>query len=174
MGWIRPRGPSQPTRVILDGFASISKSLAVTIEDAWGGDIVTAAIAHLAHSTPDELLFTATDFNSYVTVSTADHAPRRIDGRMRAPIYRAWGSSHAVGFSAIPSVNGHETRSRSPPVRRSPPDHSSSANEDAASERRASRGGGVVQIKVEKGSSALEQRRMGRGQPRLQGSDVDQ
>ncbi len=85
MGWIRPRGPSQPTRVILDGFASFSKSLAVTIEDAWGGDIVTAAIAHLAHSTPDELLFTAPDFNSYVTVSTADHAPRRIDGRMRAP-----------------------------------------------------------------------------------------
>ena len=35
----------------------------------WGGDIVTAAIAHLAQSTPPEYLFTATDFNSYVTVS---------------------------------------------------------------------------------------------------------
>jgi hypothetical protein len=26
--------------------------LAMTIEDSWGGDIVTAAIAHRAHSTP--------------------------------------------------------------------------------------------------------------------------
>ena len=56
----------------------------MTLEDSWGGDIITAAIAHLAHSTPPEFLFTATDFNSYVTVSIADGAPRRIDGRMAA------------------------------------------------------------------------------------------
>jgi len=36
----------------------------------------------VAHSTPPEFLFTATDFNSYVTVSTADGAPRRVNGRM--------------------------------------------------------------------------------------------
>lgn len=58
--------------------------IAMTIEDTFGGDIVTAAIAHLAHSTPTELLFTATDFNSYVTPSTADGAPRRVGGRMSA------------------------------------------------------------------------------------------
>ena len=57
----------------------------MTIEDAWGGDIVTAAISHLAHSTPEALLFTATDFNSYVTVSTAEGAPRRSAGRRSAP-----------------------------------------------------------------------------------------
>ena len=56
----------------------------MTLEDSWGGDIVTAAIAHLAHSTPPELLFTATDFNSYVTVSIADGAPQRANGRMAA------------------------------------------------------------------------------------------
>ncbi len=56
--------------------------IAVTIEDSWGGDIVTAAIAHLAHSTPPDILFTTTDFNSYVTVVTADGAPRRRHGRM--------------------------------------------------------------------------------------------
>ena len=50
----------------------VSMGLAMTLEDSWGGDITTAAIAHLAHSTPTELLFTTTDFNSYVTVSTAD------------------------------------------------------------------------------------------------------
>ena len=56
----------------------------MTIEDSWGGDVVTAAIAHLAHSTPTELLFTSTDFNSYVTVSTAEGAPKRQNGRMAA------------------------------------------------------------------------------------------
>jgi L-alanine-DL-glutamate epimerase-like enolase superfamily enzyme len=58
--------------------------IAMTIEDSWGGDITTAAIAHLAHSTPTELLFTSTDFNSYVTLSTADGAPQRQNGRMAA------------------------------------------------------------------------------------------
>jgi L-alanine-DL-glutamate epimerase-like enolase superfamily enzyme len=58
--------------------------VAMTIEDSWGGDIVTAAIAHLAHSTPPELLFTSTDFNSYVTVSFADGAPQRTNGRLAA------------------------------------------------------------------------------------------
>src|SRR3954464_13765140 len=62
----------------------VSMGIAMTIEDSWGGDITTAAIAHLAHSTPTELLFTTTDFNSYVTVSTADGAPRRVNGRMAA------------------------------------------------------------------------------------------
>lgn len=62
----------------------VSLGIAMTLEDSWGGDIVTAAIAHLAHSTPTEIRFTATDFNSYVTVSFADGAPRRINGRMSA------------------------------------------------------------------------------------------
>jgi L-alanine-DL-glutamate epimerase-like enolase superfamily enzyme len=64
----------------------VSLGIAMTIEDSWGGDIVTAAIAHLAHSTPPELLFTSTDFNSYVTVSTAEGAPQRVGGRMAAPL----------------------------------------------------------------------------------------
>ncbi|MGI9519248.1 MAG: cis-3-hydroxy-L-proline dehydratase [Pirellulaceae bacterium] len=62
----------------------VSLGIAMTLEDSWGGDIVTAAIAALAHSTPTELLFTATDFNSYVTVSTAEGAPQRHHGRMTA------------------------------------------------------------------------------------------
>jgi cis-L-3-hydroxyproline dehydratase len=62
----------------------VSLGIAMTLEDSWGGDIVTAAIAHLAHSTPTELLFTTTDFNSYVTVSTARGAPQRQNGRMAA------------------------------------------------------------------------------------------
>ncbi len=56
----------------------------MTIEDSWGGDIVTAAISHLAHSMPSEFLFTTTDFSSYVTVSFADGAPQRVHGRLSA------------------------------------------------------------------------------------------
>jgi L-alanine-DL-glutamate epimerase-like enolase superfamily enzyme len=63
----------------------VAMGIALTIEDSWGGDIATAAIAHLAHSTPAAFRFTATDFNSYVTVRIADGAPRREDGRMAAP-----------------------------------------------------------------------------------------
>ena len=62
----------------------VSLGIAMTIEDSWGGDLTTAAISHLAHSTPTEFLFTSTDFNSYVTVSNADGAPQRENGRMRA------------------------------------------------------------------------------------------
>ena len=62
----------------------VSVGIAMTIEDTWGGDIITAAIAHLAHSTPERFLFSATDFNSYVTVAFADGAPQRKHGRLAA------------------------------------------------------------------------------------------
>ncbi len=62
----------------------VSLGIAMTLEDSWGGDIITAAIAHLALSTPTEFMFTCTDFNSYVTVSNAEGAPQRKNGRMVA------------------------------------------------------------------------------------------
>src|SRR5204863_4205881 len=62
----------------------VSMGIAMTLEDSWGGDITTAAIAHLAHSTPEEVRFTSTDFNSYVTVSHAEGAPQRRHGFMIA------------------------------------------------------------------------------------------
>ena len=63
----------------------VSMGIAMTLEDSWGGDIATAAIAHLAHSTPTEFLFTTTDFNSYVTVSHRRRARRSAsNGRMAA------------------------------------------------------------------------------------------
>src|SRR4051794_1163960 len=74
-----------------------SLGVAMTLEDSWGGDIVTAAIAHLAHSTPPEFLFTSTDFNSYVTVSYADGAPKRTNGRLAA--------STAPGLGVTPHMD---------------------------------------------------------------------
>ena len=78
----------------------LTLGIAMTIEDTWGGDIVTAAIAHLAHSTPPEYLFTATDFNSYVTVSIAADAPQRVRGRMAAP------AAPGLGVTPRPEVLG--------------------------------------------------------------------
>ena len=75
----------------------VELGIAMTIEDSWGGDVTTAAIAHLAHSTPTEFLFTATDFNSYVTVSTAEGAPQRVNGRMAA--------STQPGLGIIPDMD---------------------------------------------------------------------
>lgn len=75
----------------------VSLGIAMTLEDSWGGDIITAAIAHLAQSTPPEFQFSATDFNSYVSVSIADGAPKRIDGKMSA--------STAPGLGITPKMN---------------------------------------------------------------------
>jgi len=63
----------------------VASGVPMTIEDTWGGDIVTATIAHLAQSTPEEFTFSATDFNSYGTVDIAEGAPRRVNGTMKAP-----------------------------------------------------------------------------------------
>ena len=83
----------------------VSLGIAMTIEDSWGGDITTAAIAHLAHSTPPEFLFTATDFNSYVTVSTAEGAPRRRHGRMAASTAPGLGVSPKLDVLGRPKVD---------------------------------------------------------------------
>ncbi len=75
-------GGLSKARLIRD--VCVSLNIPMTIEDSWGGDIITAAIAHLAHSTPEAMRFSATDFNSYVTVQNATGAPQRVDGAMQA------------------------------------------------------------------------------------------
>ncbi len=62
-----------------------SLGIAMTLEDSWGGDITTAAIAHLVGSTRSEFYFTSTDFNSYNDVHLAEDAPRRKKGRLDVP-----------------------------------------------------------------------------------------
>lgn len=47
---------------------AVSSGIPMNIEDTWGGDIVTAAIAHLAHSTPPEFLFCR--YSLFVLVSS--------------------------------------------------------------------------------------------------------
>ena len=62
----------------------VSLGLPMNVEDSWGGEIATAAIAHLAHSTPAEFQFQSSAFHDYSTVSIADGAPSVKDGYMCA------------------------------------------------------------------------------------------
>lgn len=78
----------------------LEAGIPMTIEDAWGSDLVTAAISHLAISTPPELLFSATDFNGYVSVRTTTGAPRREAGRL-SPGYAA-----GLGVTPLEEVLG--------------------------------------------------------------------
>ena len=62
----------------------VELNIPMTIEDSWGGDIATAAISHLAHSTPEKFRFSSTDFNSYNSLNYTQGSPKRIDGKMSA------------------------------------------------------------------------------------------
>ncbi len=78
----------------------VNVGLPMTIEDSWGGDIVTAAISHLAHSTPERFRFSSTDFNSYTPVIVANGAPKRVNGYMKAS------TNHGLGIEPILEVLG--------------------------------------------------------------------
>ena len=82
----------------------VASGIPMTIEDTWGGDITTAAIAHLARSTPAEFCFTATDFNSYVTRDLAEGAPRRVDGFMTTTDAPGLGIEPMVESFGAPAV----------------------------------------------------------------------
>src|SRR5581483_9934192 len=59
--------------------------LRVTIEDTWGGDLTTAAVAHLAASTSPETLFTVSFMNDWTNEHVAGHEPRSENGLGSAP-----------------------------------------------------------------------------------------
>ncbi len=60
--------------------AAIDLGLTLTIEDSWGGDIVTAAVAHLAAGVPDGSLFAASFMNDWTLEHVAGYQPRSRDG----------------------------------------------------------------------------------------------
>lgn len=59
--------------------------LRVTIEDTWGGDLVTAAVSHLAASTSARTLFTVSFMNDWVTDHLCGYEPRSRQGIGAAP-----------------------------------------------------------------------------------------
>jgi L-alanine-DL-glutamate epimerase-like enolase superfamily enzyme len=73
------------TRARLLRDLALSLGAAVTIEDTWGGDVATAAIAHLAASTPPDGLFSVSFVNDAVAEHVAGHVPRSERGFGAAP-----------------------------------------------------------------------------------------
>jgi L-alanine-DL-glutamate epimerase-like enolase superfamily enzyme len=59
--------------------------LSVTPEASWGGDVVTAAVSHLAASTRPETLFTVSFMNDWVEEHVAGYEPRSMNGLGSAP-----------------------------------------------------------------------------------------
>jgi len=86
------------TKLIRDLCESLG--IAMTIEDSWGGDITTAAIAHLVGSTRSEFYFTSTDFNSYNDLHLAENSPRRKGGWLDVP------SGPGLGFGVDEKLLG--------------------------------------------------------------------
>jgi len=62
----------------------ISLGIVMTIEDSWGGEIATSAIAHLAQSTPGRFHFQSSAFHDYHTISIAAGGPTVDGGFMQA------------------------------------------------------------------------------------------
>ena len=67
-----------PARLMRD--AAVSLGLRLMIEDSWGGDIVTAAVAHLAAGTPPASLFAVSYMNDWTLEHIAGYQPRSSHG----------------------------------------------------------------------------------------------
>ena len=61
-----------------------ARGVAMMFADSWGSDIMSSAIAHLAHSTPEHLRLWCGDFRTYVTVATADGGAARLKAAVAA------------------------------------------------------------------------------------------
>ncbi len=59
--------------------------MTVNVEDAWGGDLTTAAVSHLAASTGPDCLVMVSFMNDWTREHVAGYAPRSVDGRGSAP-----------------------------------------------------------------------------------------
>ncbi len=76
-------GGLTPARLIRD--VCVGLGLRLTIEDSWGGDLTSAAVAHLGASTPPESLFAVSFMNDWTNEHIAGYEPRSDSGIGKAP-----------------------------------------------------------------------------------------
>jgi L-alanine-DL-glutamate epimerase-like enolase superfamily enzyme len=65
--------------------AAVELGMTLTIEDSWGGDLVTAAVSHLAAGVPPAHLFAASYMNDWTVEHVAGYRPRSRNGRGPVP-----------------------------------------------------------------------------------------
>lgn len=63
----------------------VENRIPVVAEDTWGGEITTAALSHLAASTPEDFLINSTDLMNYNTRSTGIGGATTKEGKLYAP-----------------------------------------------------------------------------------------
>ena len=110
----------------------VELGLRFTIEDSWGGDLTTAAVAHLAATTPPDALLMASFMNDWTLDHIAGYEPRSRDGRGTAPTgpglgvevdaetrsaRRCFSSRDSAPLGAPSGSSGRPTRARSPRAR---------------------------------------------------------
>ncbi|HSL97264.1 MAG TPA: mandelate racemase/muconate lactonizing enzyme family protein [Candidatus Deferrimicrobiaceae bacterium] len=71
-------GGLAPARAMRD--TAVALGIRLMVEDSWGGDIVSAAVAHLAAGTPPDALFAASFMNDWTNEHVAGYQPRSKDG----------------------------------------------------------------------------------------------
>ncbi len=76
-------GGITPARLVRD--AAVALRVHVTVEDTGGAEIDTAAIVHLALSTPERFRVHSYPFHELGSVSNADGMPRAENGRLACP-----------------------------------------------------------------------------------------
>jgi L-alanine-DL-glutamate epimerase-like enolase superfamily enzyme len=64
---------------------AVALGIRLTIEDAWGGDLVTAMVGHLAAGTPPDSLFAVSYMNDWTNEHIAGYEPRSAGGRGPVP-----------------------------------------------------------------------------------------
>ncbi|MBX3091659.1 MAG: mandelate racemase/muconate lactonizing enzyme family protein [Cryobacterium sp.] len=87
----------------------------VSVEDTWGGDIVTATVSHVAASTRPENFQNASFMNDWTDGHVAGYQPRSIAGRGSAPTGPGLGIDvSAKGLETVFTVNagGPDRRAR--------------------------------------------------------------
>ena len=78
----------------------VQRRIPMTIEDTWGGDLVTAAVSHLAASVRPEALFTVSFMNDWTNEHVAGYEPRSVNGYGSAP------TGPGLGITVDPSTLG--------------------------------------------------------------------
>lgn len=64
---------------------AVALGMSVSLEDAWGGDLTTAAVSHLAATTAARSLLSVSFFNDWTNEHIAGYQPRSSGGRGSAP-----------------------------------------------------------------------------------------
>lgn len=87
----------------------VELDMMVSVEDAWGGDITTAAVSHIAASTRPENFQNASFMNDWTDGHVAGYAPRSVNGRGAAPTGPGLGIEvSAVGLEIIFSASAQD------------------------------------------------------------------